>query len=316
MANPFQGLILIDKPQGMTSHAVVGKMRKVLGMKAIGHAGTLDPMATGLLVLLAGDATKFSQWVLNGDKEYIASVQFGKTSDTWDAEGETLSESPGRPSEEQLLSTLENFRGPIELPVPIYSAIKKDGKKLYEYAREGKEIEEVKRQMEFKKIEFLSFDGEVANFVIRCAKGGYIRSFAHCLGQSLGMGALLCGLRRTGSEPYHINQALEIDTFAKDWEETANAANLFPMNRCLPHWPEIVVEGRDEKLLLNGTLSDQVKSRLRWIDKKGLESGRICTVTRDKQGVKILSSSSKKLLSLAIPKNERDYKIARVFKNN
>lgn len=313
--NPFDGLLLIDKPKDWTSHDVVGKLRRILKTKAVGHAGTLDPMATGLLVLLAGNATKFSQWVLAGDKTYEASIRFGVETDSWDITGEVVNKITPDFSKEAFEEAVASLTGKVEIPVPMYSAIKKDGKKLYELARKGKEIEEVTRVMDFKTVEVVSVDQGSAKIKLSCAKGGYIRSFAHVLGQKLGCGACLDGLRRTDSSPYKLDKALTLEEFEKQYLESKSAKNMLPMAQCLPDWPEIVVEGRDEKLLLNGSISDSVMNRLKWVDRVGFESGRITKESREKIGMKLISGSSKRLLSLVVPKDERIYKIARVFKN-
>lgn len=312
----FSGLVLIDKASGMTSHDVVGKCRKILKTKAVGHAGTLDPMATGLLVLLVGEATKFSQWVLSGDKSYQAGIKFGLTTDSWDITGKTEQEFSVDFTQDQLHAEISKLSGPVELPVPMYSAIKKNGKKLYEYARKGEEIEEVRRPMNFKTVKYVDGTQEEIFVDLSCEKGGYIRSWAHCLGKNLGTGAVLSSLRRTLSSPYKIEQAMTLEEFAEKFDPEAEPlANMIPMKSLLPNWPSVVIEGRDEKLLCNGTISDFLMNRLRWVDQAGFDSGRITPESRKKLGVKVLANSDKRLLSLVIPKDEKNYKIARVFKS-
>lgn len=313
--NPFDGLLLINKPKDWTSHDVVGKCRRILKTKAVGHAGTLDPMATGLLVLMVGNATKFSQWILSGDKSYIASICFGTTTDSWDITGEIKEKKTVDFSKESFEEAISELTGKVSLPVPIFSAIKKDGKKLYEYARKGQEIEEVRRDMDFKSVEVLELSQTHAKVKISCAKGGYIRSFAHVLGQKLECGACLDGLERVASSPYKLDDSMDLLEFEEKYQAEENLSNMIPLNQCLPEWPEVSVDGRCEKLLLNGSISNSVMNRLKWVDRVGIESGRITSLSREKLGIKLVSGGSKKLLSLVVPKDAQNYKIARVFKN-
>lgn len=313
---PFHGLVLLDKPEGITSHDLVGKLRKLLQTKTIGHAGTLDPMATGLMVLLVGDATKFSNYILRGDKAYEAEVSLGRITDTWDRTGETQSTAAVDWSESKIQEICKTMQGELELPLPIFSAVKKDGKKLYEYAREGKEIEEIIRPMNFRELELLSMNAQDFSFRVRlrCEKGGYIRSWAKVFGDRFGCGANLSALRRSFSEPYTIDLAQTFDEFAKDYQAGVKPKALVPLENCLETWPELYIDGRDEKMLMNGAITDSVQRRMQWIDREGMECGRFDLSDRDKLGIKVLSCKSKRILALMVPKDQASYKIARVFR--
>ncbi len=202
----------VYKPKGMTSHDVVAKLRRVTKIKQIGHTGTLDPFAEGVLPICIGKATRLIEY-LNDDKEYIATVQFGKSTTTYDLEGEIEFESNIKINSEQIENDLRNFMGEISQLPPIYSAIKVKGKKLYEYAREGKTVEIQPRTVFISKIELLNFNEEkqTADIVIACSKGTYIRSIAHDLGQHLKCGAHLRKLVRTKAGKFFVENSVLLD---------------------------------------------------------------------------------------------------------
>ena len=202
------------KPVGMTSHDVVAYFRKLLKIKQIGHTGTLDPFAEGVLPICTGKSTRLIEY-LSEDKAYLAFVQFGKSTTTYDTEGDIIYESNKKINKEELTEQLKTFEGTIEQTPPIYSAIKVCGKKLYEYAREGKNIEIAARKITINKIKLKEFDFEnqTAQIYIECSKGTYIRSIAHDLGQKLGCGAHLYRLIRTKSGKFTIENAIKLDDF-------------------------------------------------------------------------------------------------------
>ncbi len=195
------GILLIDKPAGMTSHDVVDRLRRTFGWRKVGHAGTLDPLATGVLVLLVGRATKAQARFLNDDKAYRFRMRFGIETDTHDIDGEVVRrvETPFTVEEAALRAVLERFRGEIEQLPPMVSAIKHKGKPLYKYARRGQEIEREPRKVTISELELLAFDGREAQIALTCSKGTYVRTIAHDIGQALGVGACLTALRRTRS---------------------------------------------------------------------------------------------------------------------
>lgn len=205
------GFLNIYKPAGITSHDVVAKMRKITGIKQIGHTGTLDPFAEGVLPVCIGKATRLIEY-LKDDKEYLATVQFGASTTTYDRDGEIVFTSDKKVLEEDVRRALENFKGEISQTPPLYSAIKIKGKKLYEYARKGEIIEVQPRKVTIENIELKSFnfDLQQAEILIKCSKGTYIRSIAYDLGQLLECGAHLIKLVRTQAGNFRIEDSIEL----------------------------------------------------------------------------------------------------------
>ncbi len=208
----LDGVLLVDKPSDHTSHDVIARLRGKLRMKRIGHAGTLDPMATGLLIVLVGKATSLSQYLINLDKEYEGSVELGRVSNTQDIEGEILETHPVPPlGEAQLRSTLQSFLGDQYQTPPMFSAIKIDGVPLYKMARKGEEVEREPRFIRVAAWDLTGFSLPRFDFRLRCSKGTYVRTLAHDLGRKLGCGALLASLRRTATGSFHVSQALTME---------------------------------------------------------------------------------------------------------
>jgi tRNA pseudouridine55 synthase len=249
-------LVLLDKPEGMTSHDVVNRLRRLFGTRAVGHAGTLDPMATGLLVLMVGEATKLSDCLLNGNKSYLAEITLGVETDTLDITGNVLVRKAVTVSQEELLSTISDLSGALELPVPSYSAIKVNGEKLYERARKNKEVPEIIRLMNFFKAEWVKTEGEKIYVRLACEKGGYVRSWAAELGRRLGSGATVSGLVRESSDPYQLKDAITLERLQVYLNQTAgddsaSVAELAPLScismaNALPDLPRIPVAQKDE----------------------------------------------------------------------
>ena len=210
MPQDLFGFLNIYKPVGMTSHDVVAVLRRITKIKQIGHTGTLDPFAQGVLPVCIGKATRLIEY-LPDDKEYIATVQFGSATTTYDVEGEVTFTSDKKISAIDI--DLKPFEGEIEQFPPIYSAIKVNGKKLYEYAREGKEVEIKPRNVTIEKIELKNFNEQTqqAEILIKCSKGTYIRSIAHDLGQNLGVGAHLIKLVRTQAGKFRVENSVQLD---------------------------------------------------------------------------------------------------------
>ncbi|MEZ4846706.1 MAG: tRNA pseudouridine(55) synthase TruB [Bdellovibrionota bacterium] len=207
----MNGILLVDKPAGMTSHTVVSKLRKKLNTKKIGHAGTLDPSATGLLAVCVGQATKISSYVMDGDKTYQTKFEFGKVTTTYDTEGKITSTADASCiSRNQILETLPRFTGDILQTPPMYSAIKIQGKKLYQYARANEEIEIEPRPVRIENLKLNSFDPPFAELEIDCSKGTYVRSIVHDLGQALNVGASVISIHRLRSSPFSLNQAVSL----------------------------------------------------------------------------------------------------------
>ncbi len=208
----MEGILLVDKPGDHTSHDVIARLRGKLKMKRIGHAGTLDPMATGLLIVLVGKATRVSQYLISLDKEYEGTVELGKVTDTQDADGEMMETRPVPPlGEAEIRAALQGFLGDQYQTPPMYSAIKIDGVPLYKSARKGEEVEREPRFIRVNSWELTGLALPRFDFRLRCTKGTYVRTLAHDLGQKLGCGAHLAALRRTATDKFHDSQALTLD---------------------------------------------------------------------------------------------------------
>jgi tRNA pseudouridine55 synthase len=226
--DPFDGILLVDKPTDWTSHDVVAKIRNQFKLNKVGHGGTLDPLATGLLVILIGRATKASATITNGDKTYTGTLLLGRTTTTQDIQGETLTEAdPTAVTEQQITDALPTFTGEIQQLPPMVSAIKKDGVPLYKLARKGIEIEREPRTCQIHQFDITHFENPHVDIHVHCSKGTYVRTLAHDLGQLLSCGACLSALRRTASGPLHIDHAHTLDAILSETRETL-------VNRTLP----------------------------------------------------------------------------------
>lgn len=231
----IQGVLLVDKPRGQTSFSLVAILRRLLGVKKIGHAGTLDPFATGVMVMLIGrQYTRLSDQFLSHDKEYIAQIKLGAATDTFDCDGVCLTTSPLMPSREELDQAVSHFQGEIEQVPPMFSAKKVKGKKLYELARKGKIIE---RQPVKVKVEMvvLSYEYPFVRISVKCSKGTYVRSLAHDLGLMLGCGGHLVDLRRTRSGDFSIADCFsghDLQSTTLDLELLHEKILLFPQGQC------------------------------------------------------------------------------------
>jgi len=203
----INGVLIIDKPTDWTSHDVVAKLRGALRIKRIGHGGTLDPMATGVLPIFIGQATQRSSTSTDADKEYIAGIKFGVVTDTQDITGKVLSENDASVTAQELKAIIPRFTGPQKQIPPMYSAKKQGGKKLYELARKNIEVEREPREIEIKEFELLGDN----LFRIKCSKGTYIRTLCHDIGTALGCGAAMSSLRRTMSGIYRIEDAVTLE---------------------------------------------------------------------------------------------------------
>ncbi len=228
--NPHQpdpdGFLLIDKPQEWTSHDVVAKIRNFFQLNKVGHGGTLDPNATGLIAILIGRGTKLSAKVMGSDKTYEGEILFGVETNSQDTDGEVTAErDPSGITEEQLRAEMEKVLGDQMQMPPMVSAIKKDGVPLYKLARKGQEVEREKRFIHVYKFALNSFEPPRATFEVKCTKGTYVRTIAHDLGQRLGCGACLSQLRRTQSGDFNISNAWKLDDVLT-WDRNELAANL------------------------------------------------------------------------------------------
>lgn len=250
----LHGVILLDKPLGLSSNDALQKVRRLLRAEKAGHTGTLDPLATGLLPLCFGAATKFSQVSLDADKRYIATVKLGVTTTTGDAEGDVLQTRPvtaDQVNQRSIAQACERFTGPIEQVPPMYSALKHQGKALYEYAREGIEIERPARQVTLHRIDILNWHDDVLELDVQCSKGTYIRTLAQDIGEALGCGAHLIGLRRTGSGGVTLDGAVTLEAL-EALSEPERDTHLLPADILLNDWPEVLLIESEAMRFLTG----------------------------------------------------------------
>jgi len=259
----MNGILMVDKPTGVTSHDVVYKLRKHIGQQEVGHAGTLDPLASGLLVLLLGEGTKLSRLILSQKKSYLVTVKLGLLTDSWDTDGKTLIEEAVNFSEDQITKALNEIIKMEEFPLPIFSAVKIKGKKLYEYARSEQEVEVPKRVMSFYDLKILNIKPDEVQFEVSCNKGGYIRSLAYVLGEALNSCGTVSYLRRSGSHPYKIENALTLEESLKlSVEELANQRSFESVEDILIDYKALTVSGRDETLMKNGAIPNEILRRM------------------------------------------------------
>jgi tRNA pseudouridine55 synthase len=230
------GLLLLDKPSGITSNTALQRARRVLQAEKAGHTGTLDPLASGLLPLCLGQATKFARFLLDADKRYTATVALGLTTTTGDSDGEPLERRPVEVDEPALRAAMARFTGDIDQVPPMYSALKREGRPLYDYARAGIEVERAARGVTIHAIDLLAFDGAQAVLDVTCSKGTYIRVLAEDIGAALGCGAHLSALRRTATSGWTLAQAVPLAEFQALTPAAAEARLLHP-RQMVAHLP-------------------------------------------------------------------------------
>ena len=238
---PVHGVLLLDKPAGMSSNDALVKAKRLLNAEKAGHTGTLDPFATGLLPLCFGEATKFAQDLLDADKTYEATVRLGETTETGDTEGKVLETLPVNVSREQVDEVLARFRGPILQVPPMYSALKRDGKPLYEYARAGVTLEREARAVTIHALELLEFAPPQLTLRVTCSKGTYIRVLAEDIGRTLACGAHLTALRRTGIDTLELAGAISLEALAT-LPETGREPALLPVDALLSKFPRVELD--------------------------------------------------------------------------
>ncbi len=212
----MQGFILIDKPEGITSFLAVSKIKRLAHEKRVGHTGTLDPLATGILPIFLGRATALSSILFEAEKQYTATVKLGITTDTCDITGEVLSENSVSVTRDELVAALEKFKGEISQIPPMYSALKKDGVRLYELARRGEEVEIQPRRVTINILDLLEFEGNTFKIFVSCSKGTYIRSLCRDIGEALGCGATMTALRRNSTCGFSEKDAVKLDELTEE----------------------------------------------------------------------------------------------------
>lgn len=245
------GILLIDKPEGATSHDMVGLTRRLFSTRKVGHAGTLDPMATGLLIVLVGQATKLSEFLLEKEKNYETILRLGITTDTQDITGKVLAQSSERPTEEVLRSVCADFTGDILQIPPMYSALKKDGRKLYDLARQGIVVEREARPVTIHSLDLLSYDRNEASFRVCCSKGTYIRTLCNDIGTALGCGGTMAKLQRTVCGPFALSQAVTPDAL-NGMSYNERLACLIPVEEALAVYPIVHLPAFFAKLAHSG----------------------------------------------------------------
>lgn len=248
----MHGILCLDKPQDMTSFVACACVRRALGIKKTGHAGTLDPMATGVLPILCGCATRALDFLPSHDKRYLVTVTFGAVSDTQDIWGEVTKNGRPLPAAAELEAALASFRGDILQTPPMVSAIKQNGVRLYELARRGIEVEREARPVTIHKLDLLSFDGDTAVLDCLCSKGTYMRVIAAELGDLLGCGAVMSGLRRTLATGFTLSDCATLEQ-VRDAAQHGTAADLLlPIDRVLETYPAITVTDAQATRFRNG----------------------------------------------------------------
>ena len=249
--DPVDGVLLLDKPQGISSNAALQRARNALGAAKAGHTGTLDPMATGLLPLAFGESTKFSQTLLDADKGYEATVRLGVTTTTGDAEGEVIERKPAAFPADEICAAALAFVGEIEQLPPMFSALKHAGKPLYAYAREGVDIERKRRRVTIHALDCEATGPDTFVMRVRCSKGTYIRTLAEDIGHRLGCGAHLTALRRTQIGPFDIDAAVPLDAVEAASFDDARAL-LAPIDCLIGGLPVLRLDERQSRQLCHG----------------------------------------------------------------
>ncbi|WP_244825402.1 tRNA pseudouridine(55) synthase TruB [Caballeronia sp. TF1N1] len=271
----LDGVLLLDKPLGLSSNDALIKAKRLFLAKKAGHTGTLDPLATGLLPLCFGEATKFSQDLLEADKTYEATMRLGMRTTTGDAEGEAIDERAVTCDEAAVRDAMTRFLGEIVQIPPMYSALKRDGKPLYEYARAGQTVEREGRNVTIHALEMIACALPLVTFRVTCSKGTYVRTLAEDIGETLGCGAHLTALRRTGVGALTLDHAVTLDALA-NIDETARDAWLQPVDALLSTFPEVRLDDDATRRFLHGQ-----RLKLSDVSTDMLEAGRVRVYTQE-----------------------------------
>ncbi len=254
----MNGILCINKPQGFTSFDVIAKLRGIMKIKRLGHGGTLDPMATGVLPVFVGTATKACDIMPDNSKRYTADFIFGKTSDTQDVTGNILTESDKKINREELEAVLPEFKGKVRQLPPMYSAVQVNGKRLYDLARQGIEVERNPREIEIKNISILRYDEESreGTLEIDCGKGTYIRTIINDIGERLGCGGIMTGLVRTYSSGFTINECFTLDEVQCAKDEDRLESLILPIERVFQNIPKLCLNEVQTRMYRNGVKLD------------------------------------------------------------
>jgi len=250
---PIDGLLIIDKPAGWTSHDVVARLRRLTGIKRIGHAGTLDPLATGVLIVGVGQGTRVLEYLVDADKRYRATIKIGEETTTYDADGEVVATAPWQHlSEQAMRAALSSFEGAIRQRPPAFSAIKRDGVPLHRLARAGQPIEAPERTVEIYAIDNIAVALPFVHCEIHCSKGTYVRSIAHDLGSLLGCGGHITALRRISSGDFSEHQAVTLAAFEAAIDDGSWSAFTLAVGRAVAHLPAVTLDAEQARRLRHG----------------------------------------------------------------
>ena len=243
----ISGILNLDKPAGMTSHDVVARVRHLLGIRKVGHAGTLDPMATGVLLICLGQATRVAEYLMRSDKIYRAEIRLGVTTDTHDAEGQVIKTTKVNVGEEEVREALASFVGQIEQVPPMYSALKREGIPLYRLARKGIVVERKPRTVKVHRIKLLDWSPPLVTIEVTCSPGTYIRALARDLGERLGCGAHLAALTRLASGRFTLDEAVSLDKLAEAAAQGRWQELLHPLDAALQDFPAVTLDEAAER---------------------------------------------------------------------
>ncbi len=317
----YHGLLLLYKEKGYSSHDLVAKVRRLLNTKEVGHAGTLDPLAEGLMCLLIGEGTKLSSYILEQNKEYIAELELGKRTDSFDITGTIVSETPVEVDSKKITEEVLKLKGSFDWPVPIFSAVKVNGEKLYNLARKKRRENEAAesgnseehepkappvipiKNMTFFEVELVKVESPKVTVRLFCSKGSYVRTWISQLGESLRCGATMTALVRTKSLPFSLKQALKLEQMQALVAQEKDLPNYIPMNQCLGSVPNVKVQGASLSLMLNGQISNDLKTQLiSIVDPENTEL------------IKVVSTKNEDLVALIGFEKNVGFKIKRVFR--
>lgn len=250
---PLSGILNVDKPSGMTSHDVVDAVRRIAGQRKVGHAGTLDPMATGVLLLCLGKATRVAEYLMAGRKRYRATVALGMATDTYDAEGK-ITQTGGRTDFDrpEIEAVLSRFVGRIKQIPPMYSALKKEGQPLYKLARQGEVVPRRPRPVEIYELEVLDWTPPLLILDLTCSPGTYVRTLAHDLGQELGSEAHLAALVRLASGRFTLAEAVSMQRLEEAFQHQQEERYLLPLDEAFPDWPALILGTADARRVAHG----------------------------------------------------------------
>ncbi len=306
----MDGILVVDKPIGPTSHDVVSAVRRAIRQKKVGHTGTLDPNATGVLPLVIGQATKIARFFSGGDKGYDAVVRLGVTTETLDAVGEVTGEKPVSVTEEQVREVVRSFDGEIEQLPPMYSAKKVDGKRLYELARKGVEVEREPKKVRINRIEVTKYEAPDIHLVVECSAGTYVRVIAADIGEKLDCGGHLLSLRRTFVGPFSLDQCVALEALEDD--PSLAETHLVSMSDALGHLPSIALPKDLAKMVGSGyqlTVGD-----LHALDVPEAAKGDLVTLVHDDGALLAVANAEIDTESLgAFRRDQRALKTERVF---